>query len=102
MLADGVVEAVFSDRAVRDIAFGINLQDPLLRHVLEKIAQAQHHDLMTHDQDAAAAMVQGDRVERTPEAQDDVTPALAARRAVIELAKELAELGLIGMELLNT
>ena len=46
-------------------------------------------------------MVQGDRVERTSEAQDDVAPALAAWRPVIELAQKPAELGLVGMELLD-
>src|SRR4051812_45911886 len=102
MLADARIEAVFSDGAVRDIALGIDLQDLLLRHGLEKIAKAQHHDLVTHDQNAAAAVVQGDRVERTPEAQDDVTPAFAARRAVIELAQEPTELGLVGLELLDS
>ena len=91
------VEAVLGDRAVRDIAFGVDRQDLLLRHGLEKIAQAEHDDLVADDQHAAAAVVQGDRVERAAQAQDDVAPALAAGRPVVELAEEAAELGLVGM-----
>jgi hypothetical protein len=86
MLPDAGVEAVLSDGAVCDIALSVDRQDLLLRHVLEKIAQAQNDNLMPDDQHAAAAMVERDRIEGTSQAQEDVAPALAAGWPIVELA----------------
>ena len=97
MLTDAVVEAVLSNGAVRNIALGIDLQDLPFCHVLEQVAQAENNDLVTHDQHTAPAMVQRNGVEGTSQAQDDVTPALAARGAVVELPDPRSRLGLVGM-----
>jgi hypothetical protein len=48
------------------------------------------------DQHAAVGMMQADRVERAPQPKDDVGPALAAGRAMVEFAEQAALLGLIG------
>ena len=39
--------------------------------------------------------MQADSVEQAAQPQNDVAPALAARRTVIELAQQAAELGLV-------
>jgi hypothetical protein len=46
-------------------------------------------------------MVQADRVDRAPQPQDHVAPALASRRAMVEFSEQLAELGLLRVALLD-
>ena len=53
------------------------------------------------DQHAAAGVVQAHRVERAAQPQDHVAPALSTGRAVVELAEQPAELGLMGMAALD-
>ena len=80
----GVVglELIFADAAIDDVARLVDRQDLRLVHLLEDVAQAQHHDLVADDQHPPVGMVEADRVERAAQAQDDVGPALAAGRAV--------------------
>jgi hypothetical protein len=101
MLADAVVEVVLGDGAVRHVALGVDLQDLLFGHVLEKVAKAQDNHLMSHNQHPATTMVKRNGIERTAQAQDHVAPALPTGRSVVELAEKLAELGLVGMKLLD-
>jgi hypothetical protein len=46
-------------------------------------------------------MVQGDGVEGAPQAQNDITPALTTRWAMVELPQEAPELRLLGVELFD-
>src|SRR5439155_534387 len=55
--------------------------------------------LMRDDEDAPSLVMQGDRVEGAAEPEDDVAPALAAGRPVIEFAEIGAQGGLFGMQL---
>src|SRR5690554_6750866 len=50
---------------------------------------------MRHDQHAPLAIMQRDGIQQRAQPQDDVTPALAARRSVVEFAQQLAKLGLL-------
>jgi hypothetical protein len=45
----------FRDRAVRHVSLGIDGEDPGFVHVLQQIAHAENHYLMSHDQDALLA-----------------------------------------------
>src|SRR5690348_3538971 len=56
---------------------------------------------MSYDHEAAARVVQAHGVERAPQPQDDIAPALAARRAMIELAEETTKFGLLRVQLLD-
>ena len=58
-----------------------------LVELLEDVAEAQHDDLVADDQHAPVAIMEVDRVEHRPQPQDDVGPALAAGRAVVEFAE---------------
>ena len=63
--------------------------------VLEDVAHAQHDDGVAYYQHSLAAVFAGYHLGRAAQPQDDVAPAFAARRPVIELAKQPAELGLV-------
>src|SRR5436190_1055581 len=97
----GVVglEIIFAYAAIDDVALAVDRQDLRLVELLEDVAKAQDDDLVADDQDAAVGMMKADRVERAPEAQDDVGPALAAGRSEIEFAEARAMIGEVGMAL---
>ena len=54
----------------------------------EQITQAVHDDLMRNDDDAPLRIIAAQHFDETAQAQDDVAPALAARRTEIELADQ--------------
>src|SRR4051812_33158183 len=56
---------------------------------------------MADDQYPSPAMVEADGIERAAQAEDDVAPALARRRTVVELTEQAAELRLIRKFLLD-
>ena len=69
----------------------------VLGQLLEDVAHAQHDDLVGDDDDALVGIMEVDRVERRAQAQDDVGPALAAGRAVVEFAHLGAVRGFLGI-----
>jgi cation diffusion facilitator family transporter len=92
------IEAIVGDRAIRDVALPVNLQDARFVERFEDVAHAQHDDLMREDHHALAGIMKRDRVEDGAEAQDDVAPALAAWRTMIEFAKQAPKLCLFGKD----
>ena len=66
----------------------VDVEDLLLRHVLDEVAQAQDDDLVRDDEHALAGIVERDGVERAAQPKDHVAPALPAGRAVVELAQK--------------
>src|SRR3712207_8526218 len=50
-----------------------------LVHALQQVAQAEHDNLVRHDQHPPSAVVQPDGVDQAAQPQDDVAPALPAR-----------------------
>ena len=91
------LELIFADAAIDDVALLVDRQDLRLVQLLEDVAEAEHDDLVADDQHPPVGMVEADRVERAPQAQDHVGPALAAGRAVVEFAEQGAMLGLLGI-----
>jgi len=90
------VQDVGRDRAVGDVALGVDVQDGLLVHALEHVAAEQHHDLVGHEQHPLTAGVDPDLVQHGPQPLCDIGPGLPARRAVVELAEQGPPLGLLG------
>src|SRR5215210_5922614 len=80
-------ELVSRDRAVGDLLRAIDGEYLFFGHPLEKVAKAEHCDLMSDDQDALAPVVARDRINDAAQAQDHIAPAFAAGRAMIELAE---------------
>ena len=72
-------------------------------HLFDQITKAEDDDLVGHDEHPRPwpAVVQTDRGQDAAQPQDDVTPALAAGRTMIELAHPGARLRLIGKPLLD-
>jgi len=95
------IVAVEGDRAVRDFLRAIYRQNLVFCHMLEEIAEAKHDDGVTDDEHTLPTVFARDHFHGAAKAQDDVAPALAARRPVIELAEQEAEIRLLGMELSN-
>ena len=96
-----VGSGIFRDRTIGDIALGVDSKDLLLAQFLEKIAQAQNDDLVADDKQPPVHVMQSHGVQRTAQTEDDVTPALPARGAMIELAQMANGLGLSRIVLLD-
>src|SRR5689334_3244483 len=94
------VEFVRSDGTVGYLFLFIDSQNLLFRHSLQQITKAVDGDLVGEDEYALAAVVAREGVNHTAEAQDDVAPAFAPWRPVIELAERRARFSQIRIFLL--
>ncbi|MBB4797691.1 hypothetical protein HNP32_001415 [Brevundimonas bullata] len=63
------------------------------------IAETEDDDLMADDQDSLARVVQAEGVQGASKPQDDVAPALAPGRPMVEFSQEATRFGLIRKEL---
>ena len=78
------VELIRGDAAVRHIGRAVDLEDLLLVHALQQVAEAVDDDLVADDEHAFASILAADGIDHAAQAQDDIAPALAAGRAEIE------------------
>src|SRR5665811_1918727 len=99
--AECLIVLVKTDGTVRDIGFLVNGKQLRFREVLEYVAHAEHDDRVADDENALAAVLTRDHLGRAAQPEDDVAPAFSSGRAVVELAEEAAELGLIGVDVLD-
>src|SRR4051812_24246052 len=74
---------------------GVDRKYLFFRHALKQVPEAIHHDLMRDDQNAILPVLSRNRIDNTPESQNDVTPALAPGRTMIELSQSRANLCLL-------
>src|SRR5690348_1488595 len=63
--------------------------------MLQDVAHAQNHHSMADDQNSLAAVFTRQHFGSAAQAEDDIAPALAARRPVIEFAEQSAEFSLV-------
>src|SRR2546423_4700770 len=79
------IEAIRRHGAIGHVGGAVDVENPTLVETLQQIAKTVHDHLMGDDQHALAAVLARDRLDDAAQAQDHVAPALAARRAEIEL-----------------
>src|SRR5919107_1029474 len=84
------VPAVGRDGAVRQRGVAVDVEQLLLGKLLQNEPERHDHRLVGEDPQPRAVVVHAERVEHAAHPQRDVAPALAARRAVVELADALA------------
>src|SRR5438552_2600798 len=80
------IEAIRRHGAIGHVGGAVDLEDAALVEALEQVTKAVHDHLVGDDQHALAAVLARDGLDDAAQAQDHVAPALAARRAEIELA----------------
>ena len=87
--------------AVENFPCLVDRQDLRLVQFLENIAHAQHHHLVANDQHPPVGIMKVYRIERRAEAQNDIRPALAARRPVVKFPEPGAMPRFFGIALAN-
>ena len=74
----------------------VDLEQVLLAHPLEHVAERHDHGLVREQPQPLVRADLAGVVQQGADAEDDVGPALAAGRLVVELAELLAAVGLLG------
>ena len=88
-------------KAGQVLTFRVDREYRLFVQILDDVPEAKHHDLMRDDEHALAGVMQTDRIERAAEPKDDVAPALARRRTIVELPEPCPMIRLLGIKLLD-
>ncbi len=96
------LEAIFADPAIHDVRLLVDREDLRFVQFLENIAEAENDDLMADHQDPSITIMKVDGIEHRSKPKDDIGPALAAGRPVIEFAKAPAVRGFVGKSLLDS
>ena len=100
--AECFVVFIEGDGTVCDVGPLVDREQLRFREVLEYVPHAEDDDGVADDENALAALLAGDHLGRVAQAENDVAPALPSRRAVVELSEDAAELGLIGVDVLDS
>src|SRR3954447_8366083 len=80
---------VAGDGGVGDALATVDLEQLLLGQPFQHVPEDHDHRLVGHQQQPLAVVSQRLRGQEAPDPQRDVRPALAARRAVVELAQQV-------------
>jgi len=96
-----LIVLVKCDGAIGNLLLFVDREQLGLCQVLDDVAHAENYDGVTDNQHALAAILPRNHLGGAAQAENDIAPALASRRPMIEFAEDTAELGLIGELLLD-
>ena len=91
------VAVVPGERGVGDLLLAVDLEQLLLGELLQHVPEDHDHRLVGDDQQPLAVVAQALGGQHAADPQRDVRPALPARGPVVELAEQVAPLGLVGV-----